>query len=1132
MTLANESLFDFITDDAQAGFRLWRFEVYNWGTFHNYVWEIQPEGHNALLTGDIGSGKSTLVDAITTLLVPHHRIVYNKAAGAETKERTLYSYIRGEFKTEKDELTKLAKAIALREEHTYTVILGHFYNQGYEQAITLAQVFWLKDNKRNPERFFVVSELPLTVTEHFSKFGTDINHLKKLLKQRDHIEIFDNFKEYSTRFRQFFGIQNEQALELFYQTVSMKSIGNLTDFVRQHMLEKSNVAKRIEELRKHYDNLNRSHEAVLKAKHQISQLTPIANDIQNHHILKQLDTELRQCRDVLASYFAKYKHTLLIENIALLQHNLTQENDKLEQLKQELQYLHEQEISLKTSIDDNGGKRLRFIDQELDLLERESKHKKNLANDYQSLTVKLGLNTTLKAECFHQNQLTAKQLFTNMEAEQNQLQLAQVDIRIQINDAKKEQQTLEAEIASLKKRNSNIPTQVLSIRQAIAQALDIDEKNVPFVGELLQVDDLSQSWRGAIERLLHNFGLSILVPDALYSQISHYVDRTRLHGRIVYYRIATEKYPQQKNAPESALLINKLQIKPEQQFHAWLKSELENRFNYYCCETLEEFKHYPFAITKNAQIKSGWQRHEKDDRYIISDQSRYILGWSNQDKIAALSKKLEQVQTHGFSLVKQLQQLTSQQENLQKRRDTCRDLLNIKQFSDIDWQTLTLQIQQLLAERAQIEKSSDILKTLKMQLNAIEKKFAEKSALRTTAERKIGSIEQQLQDKKTALDDTTELLQNPLKETYVNRLDEYRQQVLGNSALHLHNLDKAHQEVRKFLEKRIDEQESKITRLNNHIVKNMQIYKSAYPAETLEVDAGLDAAHDYQQMLLALENEDLPRHEQRFKNLLNEGTINSIALFQNQLFKEKEEIEAKIRKINLSLCEIEYNSGTYIELRTDTTQDLEIRDFQESLRRCLTDTLNQKNFYDEEKFLQVKALIGRFNGREDFAEIDRKWTQKVTDVRNWFTFSASERFFSDASEKEFYSDSSGKSGGQKEKLAYTILASALAYQFGLEWNVKRSRSFRFVVIDEAFGKGSDDSTRYALTLFKKLNLQLLIVTPLQKIHIIEDYVRSVHFIDNQGGNNSVIQNMTIVDYREQKRLYDEQVQLTESSANL
>ena len=83
-------------------------------------------------------------------------------------------------------------------------------------------------------------------------------------------------------------------------------------------------------------------------------------------------------------------------------------------------------------------------------------------------------------------------------------------------------------------------------------------------------------------------------------------------------------------------------------------------------------------------------------------------------------------------------------------------------------------------------------------------------------------------------------------------------------------------------------------------------------------------------------------------------------------------------------------------------------------------------------------------------------------MRYWFVFAASERWREDHSEHEHYSDSGGKSGGQKEKLAYTILAASLAYQFGLEWGAVRSRSFRFVVIDEAFGRGSDESAQYGL----------------------------------------------------------------------
>ena len=81
---------------------------------------------------------------------------------------------------------------------------------------------------------------------------------------------------------------------------------------------------------------------------------------------------------------------------------------------------------------------------------------------------------------------------------------------------------------------------------------------------------------------------------------------------------------------------------------------------------------------------------------------------------------------------------------------------------------------------------------------------------------------------------------------------------------------------------------------------------------------------------------------------------------------------------------------------------------------------------------------------------------------------------------------------------------------------ERSKSFRFVVIDEAFGRGSDESAQYGLELFRQLNLQLLIITPLQKIHIIEPYVSSVGFVHNEGGRDSKLRNLSIEEYQAQK----------------
>ncbi|MDD2762023.1 MAG: ATP-binding protein, partial [Methylomonas sp.] len=165
---------DFVDDDALSGFRLLRLEVFNWGTFDGRVWALNLDGRNALLTGDIGSGKSTLVDAVTTLLVPAHRIAYNKAAGADAKERSLRSYVLGHYKSERNEVSGSAKPVALRGDNSYSVILGVFHNAGYDQTVTLAQVFWISDRQGQPARLFVGAERDLSIARDFSGFGSDI----------------------------------------------------------------------------------------------------------------------------------------------------------------------------------------------------------------------------------------------------------------------------------------------------------------------------------------------------------------------------------------------------------------------------------------------------------------------------------------------------------------------------------------------------------------------------------------------------------------------------------------------------------------------------------------------------------------------------------------------------------------------------------------------------------------------------------------------------------------------------------------------------------------------------------------------------------------------------------------------
>ena len=217
------------------------------------------------------------------------------------------------------------------------------------------------------------------------------------------------------------------------------------------------------------------------------------------------------------------------------------------------------------------------------------------------------------------------------------------------------------------------------------------------------------------------------------------------------------------------------------------------------------------------------------------------------------------------------------------------------------------------------------------------------------------------------------------------------------------------------------------------LLQYMAEVRRRWPDATTEMDASVDARSEFLAFHDRVATDDLPRFEGEFKRQLNMNTIRELAQFNNWLRRQSEEIHSRVARINEALGAIDYSPGLHIRLVTERTVNTEVQDFRAELRAATDDTLAaDDDRYSEQRFLDVRRLVERFRGRDGHADADRVWTRRVTDVRNWFTFSASERDRDSDEEWEHYRDSDGKSGGQKEKLAYTILAASLAYQFGLE----------------------------------------------------------------------------------------------------
>ncbi|GAB3267137.1 ATP-binding protein [Kineosporia babensis] len=1110
---------DLENPSSSSGFRLRRLEVWNWGTFHHKVWSLEIAGGHALVTGDIGSGKSTLVDAVTTLLLPANRISYNKAAGAQNRERDLRSYVLGHHKFERNELTGNTRPVPLRSPgQDYSALVAVFASD--EAVVSLAQVYWLKEGQAGqPERMFVVADHELSISGDLAGFGSEIAALKRRLKKQPGTGVHDSFPPYGNDFRRRMGIASDQAMELFHQTVSMKSVSNLNDFVRTHMLEPFDADRWINQILLHFEDLTQAHDAVVRARRQLDALSPILEEGSRYDALSAQQARLAEVRAHLPYFTAARRLDAFAADTEASEKRidaLLQESSQLTERSGELGSKREQLQLQRAGL---GGDRLHVLEESIARAMTERERRRVTAEKVNDLLGRLELTPVTGAPGFVQMREALDGVRPGLEAAGAEIDNRLTDIAVEQKEIKTDSDEIRDELASLQQRRSNIPRRSLQLREELCEHLGVGTETLPFAGELIQVREDAAAWEGAAERVLHGFGLSLLVPNSHYGSVAAWINDRHLGVRLVYYRVpATLASTNRHQVPGPETLFHRLEIKADSEFYGWIERELSSRASHVCAVSMDVFRQEERAVTVTGQIKES-RRHVKDDSKAIDDRRNYVLGWSNQAKVDALLAQALELNERRQLLASEQKSLLGQREEL-RRKGTALDQLDVYQtYDDLDHESVGRQIARDQAEKDDIERSSKDLERITEELKAVADEIQALAGRIAQTSENLGRARGDLERAQAGQLECRAVLKAAEQVPAPEAMSSYVPDPAPVTADAWQNWQRTTSDT---VNSEIDRRQKLLRTCESTLVRLISAFREANRTETVDMDASVEALPDYRAMHHRLLQDDLPRFEAEFKNFLNTNTIRDIAMFRSKLAQEEELIRERVGRINMSLADIDYNPGRYITLETTRTPNIEIRDFRSELHACTDEALGgDGEQYSEQKFLQVQKLVERFRGRAGQVDADKAWTKRVTDVRNWFVFSASERHRDDDSEFETYTDSAGKSGGQKEKLAYTILAASLAYQFQLDG--EQEKTFRFVVIDEAFGRGSDESTRFALTLFRRIGLQLLIVTPLQKIHVIEPYVDAVGFVENKTGSNSRLQTLTIEEFRarrERHRMVD------------
>lgn len=1066
-------------------FHLAKIQLFNWGTFTGVAeFKIAEKGY--LFVGPSGSGKSTILDAHAALLTPPKWLDFNVAAReAERrgKDRSAITYVRGAWAEQTGESGEVS-AQHLRSGTTWSAI-AETYRHGNGSCVVLAQVLWIRGNasvNTDIKKQFIVLERDFDVRElqFFAAANFEVRRLKRELTGAF---VTDEFSAYQERFRRLLGIESERALRLLHKTQSAKSLGELNTFLRDFMLDDPETFEVADRLVAEFGELHAAHQAVVTARRQIEVLVPARSAYTELLEQKKALAALEQLWSGVPAYRDIRRRGLLEAQCHELRVN--EEGASLE--LHASQEKETQEADLLRSLEDQnrgmGGGLIEHLNKQIEEIELQKQPCLKKREAAASACSTLGWSLPDGPVDFVKLSEEARVRLTGPDSSYERHESHKDALKRRQEELGKKLQSLRVEVESMERQPSNIPSRMLAARHAIAVAARLRDDQLPFVGELLEVKQTEARWRGAIERVLHGFAISLLVDEQHYADVASFVNRQHFNERIVYLRIRPESVVHRVPAPES--VATKLSV-ARGKYEQWLRSELNSRYDHACAESDQDFRAQHKAITESGQVKHSSTRHEKDDRYRVDDPKHWVLGFDNKSKLELFKKEAHDV---AAQLVEVDQALARAKDEDKRRQDqllACQNLANTT-WTEIDIQALIVKVDALRKQVELAREAQPSLKVLERQIDAQRDRHKK-------ARGELVKVEAQLQTIRQSIADAQKKLKDLERDPSRTVLTEEQQAGLAerfaavDTPINLDTLADAATRVTKVLGDERGQVNRHIGELTRHVEDCFKGFNVNWPADSGGLDPTLASSDDYFARLSRLESDGLPKFEKRFLDLLHEQSDQNLMLLSTRLEQERKAIRDRMDMVNDSLRRAPFNPGTHLTIETMDRQLEEVRAFKRSLTQALSHSFTNEAAVIEERFDTLSALVKRL-ASQDVAE--RNWRALVLDVRQHVEFIAKERDESNR-EVEVYRSGAGKSGGQRQKLAGTCLAAALRYQLG--GSDRSFPSFSTVVLDEAMDKSDAEFTTLAMNIFKTFGFQMIVATPLKSVMTLEPFIGGAAFV--------------------------------------
>jgi uncharacterized protein YPO0396 len=724
----------------------------------------------------------------------------------------------------------------------------------------------------------------------------------------------------------------------------------------------------------------------------------------------------------------------------------------------------------------NGGDRLDRLKLELQQLAEDLTVTESKRTAFDTRVALLNLNVSSEEDLFTA-QLEAETFFSSFTDREAALEADRTALFEQGSPLTARRTDTITELDSLRQRKSLIPTGLHDARTTMAAAAGLDESDLPFVAELIDIDANQQDWRHAAEVAWHSIVRVMLVGARHHEQLSRAIDSIRMR-RINFTGVDLVEYLERHGT--DGYLSGKLIFK-DSPFSGWVRDRLtQPGTDALCVSSTDQLAGPQQRITRSGQTRRGRDSAHGDYN------SKPIIGFNNADLITSYETELADVDEQITNLRLRVTALETELRDL-RAAAAAHQLVLDTAWETIDAASVEADITSHENDITRILETSDILAELARTLTELEKQLGEVDADLVRAG-----------DRRNELNEAHATMCTR-QDTIVTTLDDYAERGVTLTDAQAEHLNVVYASVAdptslsglpdgfKRLRSRLaDNSRTERERAKKATDSLISIFEQYQAREAwYDPNRGTTIA-DYQAYRDELDQVTYDRlHEIReeWRQRLIKWTGERLVPLHGAFDSSIEDIEERLEPVNDILTSLPFgpqrDSLRIVLRRLNPADVIDFRRELKALSSGVTGDLTDDQA--EARFRRLRNLTTHIRVSEPGSKTTNN-RDAFLDVRKHVEITAV-RLDAVGHQVATYAWLGDKSGGETQELVAFIVGAALRFQLGDE---DRARPrFAPIFLDEGFVKSDSEFAGRAVGAWKGLGFQLIIGAPLDKVTALE-----------------------------------------------